>query len=47
MQLRTAAKQALLRHKFLEARQYLDEAVTLHPDSYKVFYSDVNMHFVT
>lgn len=36
VQLRTAAKQALLRHKFLEARQYLDEAISLHPDSYKV-----------
>jgi hypothetical protein len=36
LQLRAAAKQALLRHKFLEARHILDEAVSLHPDSYKV-----------
>ncbi|KAF6257351.1 hypothetical protein COO60DRAFT_1701857 [Scenedesmus sp. NREL 46B-D3] len=35
-QLRAAAKQALLRHKFLEARHILDEAVSLHPDSYKL-----------
>ncbi|WIA23155.1 hypothetical protein OEZ86_010051 [Tetradesmus obliquus] len=35
-QLRAAAKQALLRHKFQEARRILDEAVSLHPDSYKL-----------